>query len=68
MVVMFRMSQEKRDKMTKKIEKMMDFLDEFRMCLEEGEESPEYRGSYRKDWDEEEESPRRYRYRSMGGR
>lgn len=61
MVVMYRMSSEKKEKMLKKINKMMDFLDEFKYCLENSEE--EYRGNYRKDWEEEDDEPKhRYRY------
>lgn len=37
MIVMYRMTPEKKEKMTKKIDKMMDFLDEFRACLEDSE-------------------------------
>jgi hypothetical protein len=67
MVVMYRMSAEKRDKMIHKLDKMMDFLEEYKTCLEEASEEEEYRGgSYRKDkeWDEEESyRGGRYRYR-----
>ena len=55
MVVMFRMSPEKKEKFSKKIDKMMDFLDEFKECLEDGEEyedddadEPSYRNSMRR--------------------
>ena len=52
MVVMFRMTPEKKEKYTKKIDKMMDFLEEFKECLEDSEEyeeeeyeEPQYRGN-----------------------
>ena len=38
MIVMYKMTPEKKEKMTKKIDKMMDFLDEFKTCLEESED------------------------------
>jgi hypothetical protein len=54
MVVMFRMTPEKKEKFGKKIDKMMDFLEEFKECLEdsedyedEGYEEPMYRGNMR---------------------
>ena len=65
MVVMFRMSSDKRDRMLHKLDKMMDFLEEYKTCLEEASEEEEYRGSYRKDkeWDDEESyRGGRYRY------
>jgi hypothetical protein len=68
MVVMFKMTPEKKEKYTKKIDKMMDFLEEFKECLEDGEnydeeweEEPTYR-SYRK-----EGTPMRSRYSRRGG-
>jgi hypothetical protein len=55
MVVMFRMTPEKKEKFGKKIDKMMDFLEEFKECLEDSEdyededyEEPMYRGSMRR--------------------
>lgn len=52
MIVMFKMTPEKREKFSKKIDKMMDFLDEFKECLEDSEdmdeedyEEPQYRNS-----------------------
>lgn len=51
MVVMFKMTPEKKEKFGKKINKMMDFLEEFKECLEDSEdyedeeyEEPMYRG------------------------
>jgi hypothetical protein len=41
------MSPEKKDKFTKKIDKMLEFLEEFKECLEESEE---YDGE---EWEEE---------------
>lgn len=68
MVVMFKMTPEKKEKYTKKIDKMMDFLEEFKECLEdsenydeEWEEEPMYR-SYRK-----ESTPMRSRYSRREG-
>jgi hypothetical protein len=55
MVVMFRMTPEKKEKFNKKIDKMMGFLEEFKECLEDSEEyedeefeEPQYRGSMRR--------------------
>lgn len=71
MVVMFKMTPEKKEKFGKKIDKMMDFLEEFRDCLEnsvdyeenEWEEEPQYRGgSYRGGT-----SAMRSRYSRRGG-
>jgi len=52
---MYRMTPEKKEKYTKKIDKMIDFLEEFKDCLEdsedydgeEWEEEPQYRTSRR---------------------
>jgi uncharacterized membrane protein YgaE (UPF0421/DUF939 family) len=70
MVVMFKMTPEKKEKYTKKIDKMMDFLEEFKDCLEDGEnydeeweEEPMYR-SYRK---EGTPASMRSRYSRRGG-
>lgn len=49
---MYKMTSEKKEKFTKKLDKMMDFLEEFRDCLEDSEdydgeeydEEPAYRG------------------------
>lgn len=54
MIVMYKMTQEKKDKWVKKLDKMSEFIDEFRDCLEESEdyedveEEPEYRGNMRR--------------------
>jgi hypothetical protein len=55
MVVMFKMTPEKKEKFGKKIDKMMDFLEEFKECLEDSEdyeddefEEPMYRGNMRR--------------------
>lgn len=68
MVIMYKMTPEKKEKFTHKIEKMMDFLEEFHECLEESEVSdePEYRGGrmYRHEYHEDEMMhPSRYGYR-----
>lgn len=55
MVIMFKMTPEKREKMIKKLDKMADYIDEFKSCLEESddydeedfEEEPSYRSSMR---------------------
>jgi Asp-tRNA(Asn)/Glu-tRNA(Gln) amidotransferase C subunit len=52
MVVMFRMSPEKREKYIKKLDKMMDFIEEFKECLEDSEEESSYR---HEDYDGDEE-------------
>jgi len=56
MVVMFKMTPEKKEKMTKKLDKMIDYIEEFKDCLEnsddydeeEWEDEPQYRGSMRR--------------------
>ena len=55
MVVMFKMTPEKKEKFGKKIDKMMDFLEEFKECLEDSEdyedeeyEEPMYRGGMKR--------------------
>lgn len=50
MVVMYKMTPEKKDKFTRKIDKMMDFLEEFKECLEDSD--TEYR---HEDYDGEDE-------------
>ena len=57
MVVMFKMTPEKKEKFGKKIDKMMDFLEEFKECLEDSE-----------DYDEEEYEEPMYRGGSMSRR
>ena len=55
MIIKYKMSSEKKEKYSKKIDKMMDFLEEFKECLESGddyedeewEEEPEYRSMKR---------------------
>lgn len=48
---MYRMTPEKKEKVTKKLDKMMDFIEELKECFdesenyEEGAEEPYYRGS-----------------------
>jgi Asp-tRNA(Asn)/Glu-tRNA(Gln) amidotransferase C subunit len=66
MVIMYKMTPEKREKYTKKIDKMMDFLDEFKECLESGVEDEEYSyrgGSYRREEEDPEYRGGRYGYR-----
>ena len=71
-VVRFRSNDEHEDLM-KKVKKMKQFTEELEDVLEEcyEEEEPEYRGSYRKHWDEDEEMHTRggrYGYRRGGMR
>lgn len=47
MFIMYKMTPEKKEKWTKKLDKMMEFIEEFRDCLEESED---YEGE---EWDEE---------------
>lgn len=61
MILVFRMSSEKKERMTSKIDKMMDFLEEFRDCLENASEE-EYRSNYREEMEDDKPKPR-YRYR-----
>lgn len=69
MIIKYKMSSEKKEKYSKKIDKMMDFLEEFKECLESGddyedeewEEEPEYRGMMKRG-----SSPMRSRYSRRG--
>jgi hypothetical protein len=47
MVVMYKMTSDKKEKFSKKIDKMLDFLEEFKECLEDSEEYDE------EEWEEE---------------
>lgn len=69
MVIMFRMTPEKKEKMIRKLDKMEDFIEEFRSCLENSAEEDEssYRRMYSRDYDEEDERTRS-RYSHMGRR
>ena len=65
---MYKMTPEKKEKWTKKLDKMMEFIEEFRDCLEDSED---YEGE---EWDEEPKyrsnrgmSSMRSRYRRRGG-
>lgn len=42
MVIMYKMTPAKKEKFIGKIDKMMDFLEEFRTCLDESDEYDEY--------------------------
>jgi transcription elongation GreA/GreB family factor len=59
------MTPEKKEKLSRKLDKMMDFIDEFKECLESSEEydddleDPEYRSMRRRD----ESSYMRSRYK-----
>jgi hypothetical protein len=68
-VVRFRSNDEHEDLM-KKVKKMKQFTEELEDVLEEcyEEEEPEYRGSYRKHYDEEDMRMRGGRYSYRGGR
>lgn len=65
MVIMYKMTPEKKEKLSRKLDKMMDFIDEFKECLENSEEydddleDPEYRSMRRRD----ESSYMRSRYK-----
>lgn len=68
MFIMYKMTPEKKEKWTKKLDKMMEFIEEFRDCLEESED---YEGE---EWDEEPKyrnnrgmSSMRSRYSRRGG-
>lgn len=67
MIVMFRMPQAKREKMLKKLDKMEEFIEEFKYCLEDAEEEEgEYRRGYRHDDDEDDyDSSVKSRYSRM---
>jgi hypothetical protein len=62
---MYKMTPEKKEKLSRKLDKMMDFIDEFKECLENSEdyddnlEDPEYRSMRRRD----ESSYMRSRYK-----
>ena len=58
MVVMFKMTPDKKEKWIKKLDKMLDFIEEVKECFEESEdEDVDFRENtmYHQDWDEEEE-------------
>ena len=63
-VVRFRNKDDHED-ILKKVKKMKKFAEELEECLEDVmDDEMEYRGSYRKEWDEDEMSPRsRYSYK-----
>jgi len=52
MVIMFRMTPEKKEKYIKKLDKMSDFIEEFKDCLENTSEEPDYR---HEDYEEDED-------------
>ena len=72
MVVMLKMSPEKKDRMTKKLDKMIDFIEEFKECLEDSEDydgddmedEPMYRGG---SMSRRSSTPMRGRYSRRGG-
>ena len=72
-IIRFRSNEEHKD-LLKKVKKMKKFTEELEECLEEAMEDDEYgyrggSGSYRKDWDDEEEDVKgRYGYRRGGMR
>jgi hypothetical protein len=70
MVIMFRMTPEKKEKMVRKLDKMEDFIEEFRSCLEESaeEDDSSFRQRYSsRDWEDEDERMKS-RYSRMGRR
>jgi hypothetical protein len=66
MIIKFRSDSEHKD-LLHKVKKMKEYTEMLEQCLEDAiyEEEPEYRGSYRKEYDEEEMHMRggRYGYR-----
>jgi hypothetical protein len=54
MVVMFRMSPEKKEKYIKKLDKMSEFIEEFKDCLEESSEYDDEVSYRHEDYDEED--------------
>ena len=63
-VVRFRNKEDHED-ILRKVKKMKKFTEELEECLEDVmDDEMEYRGSYRKEWDEDEMSPKnRYSYK-----
>jgi HSP90 family molecular chaperone len=51
MVIMYKMTPEKKEKYIKKLDKMSEFIDEFKECLEDSEEDVSYR---HEDYDDED--------------
>lgn len=70
---MYKMSPEKKEKWTKKLDKMIDFIEEFKECLEESEDyeddefEPEYRGGSMRRRGGSGLSSMRSRYSRNGG-
>ena len=64
MVVMFKMTPEKKEKFVKKLDKMSDFIEEFKECLESANEEENFRHD---DYDEEDDYVKvpRSRYAKM---
>lgn len=51
MIIMYKMTPEKKEKYIKKLDKMSEFIDEFKECLEDSEEDVSYR---HEDYDDED--------------
>lgn len=51
MVIMYKMTPEKKEKYIKKLDKMSEFIDEFKECLEDSDEDTSYRHD---DYEDEE--------------
>ena len=51
MVIMYKMTPEKKEKYIKKLDKMSEFIDEFKECLEDSDEDVSYR---HEDYDDED--------------
>lgn len=66
MVVMFKMTGSKKEKMLHKLEKMEEFIDEFKECLEEAEEVDyDFREDYDHDYDEHDLKKMMRRYKAL---
>ena len=63
---MYRMTPEKKEKYIKKLDKMMDFLEEFKECLDDSYETDE--PEYRHDWEDYPEHDKEKFYREMANR
>ena len=72
MIIMRRMTPEKKEKFTMKLDKMIDFIEEFKECLEDSEDydgddmedEPMYRGG---SMSRRSSTPMRGRYSRRGG-
>lgn len=65
MIVVYKMSSSKKEKMLDKVENMIDALEEIKHCFKSGEEMDERDEEeyYRRNYRHEDMEPSRYRYR-----